>query len=40
MDPGRSDEKVVPISLSEEICAHGGARQPATDWSTLALDYL
>ena len=40
MDPGGSDEKVVPISVFEEICAYGSARQPATDWSTRALDYL
>ena len=40
MDPGRSDETVVPISVFEEICAHGGAWRPATDWSTLAIDYL
>ena len=40
MDPRRSDETVVSISVFEEICAHGGARQPATDWSTLALDCL
>ena len=40
MDPGRSDEKVAPISVSEEICAYARARQPATNWSTLALDHL
>ena len=37
---GDPTKKSVPISVFEEICAHGRARQPATDWSTLALDYL
>ena len=40
MDPGRPDEKVVPISVFEEICANGRARQPAADWSTRAVDYF
>ena len=38
MDPRGSDEKVVPISVFEEICAHAGTRQPATDWSARAFD--
>ena len=40
VDSRRSDEKVVPISVFEEICAHAPARQPASDRATRALDYL
>ena len=40
MDSGRSDEKVVPISVFEEIRAYARARQPAAHWATFALDNL
>ena len=36
MDSGRSDEKVVPVSLFEEICAHARARQPASNRPTAS----
>ena len=34
MDLGRSDEKMVPISVFEEIRSHARARQPASDRAT------
>ena len=40
MDPGRSDEEVVPISVFEEICAQARARQPASNRPTFAIDHI